>query len=141
MLSEGLETGKRTAIDAVEALLSLDKSSDKAFQAQRAYARFESNTKITIKAANASQREAINFSAICNDVSAGGCRVLSTRALMVGDLFFIQFDRSKLDVPPVFARCVRCRFLREETFEMGFSFLTPIELPRVSSEAAFEAVR
>ncbi|MEZ6109211.1 MAG: PilZ domain-containing protein [Pirellulaceae bacterium] len=130
MFGEGLESQKRGGLDAVEALLSLDKSSDKVFQAQRAHARFESNSTITIKAANASQREDINFSAICNDISAGGCRVLSNKALMVGDLFFLVFERGQLDVPPVFARCLRCRFLREETFEMGFAFLTPVELPR-----------
>lgn len=130
MFGDGLETSKRGGVDAVEALLSLDKASDNVFQTQRAHARFESNAKVTVKAANASQREDINFSAICNDISAGGCRVLSNRALMVGDLFYIVFDRNQLDVPPAFARCLRCRFLREETFEMGFAFLTPVELPR-----------
>lgn len=134
MFGDGLETSKRGGVDAVEALLSLDKASDSVFQTQRAHARVESNAKVTIKAANASQREDISFSAICNDISAGGCRILSNRALMVGDLFYLVFDRTLLDVPPVFARCLRCRFLREETFEMGFAFLSPIELPRTAVE-------
>ena len=123
------EPRKGPDADAIEALLALEKSNESVFTAQRAHRRVEANSQVTIKAANASQRDAINFNAICNDVSAGGCRIISTRPVMVGDLFYIAFDRRQLDVPPVFARCLRCRFLREETFEMGFAFLTPVEIP------------
>lgn len=130
MFGQGLEQTKGNSRDAVDALLTLEKASDDAFKAQRAHTRVESNSRVVVKAANASQRDTISFEAVCNDISAGGCRVLSNRALLVGDLYYLAFDRSQLDVPPAFARCLRCRFLREETFEMGFAFLTPVDLPK-----------
>jgi hypothetical protein len=49
--------------------------------------------------------------------------------LLVGDVYRLQFERNTLDLPLTFARCVRCRLVREDAFEVGFAFFSAICLP------------
>ena len=51
---------------------------------------------------------------------------------MVGDIYRLTFDKELLDVPTIFARCLRCRLIREDSFEAGFAFFTKIKLPQVA---------
>ena len=48
--------------------------------------------------------------------------------LRVGDMYRLSFDRSMLNLEPLIARCVRCRLVREDSFEAGFSFFQPVDL-------------
>ena len=48
----------------------------------------------------------------------------------VGDVYRLQFDKASIDLPLVFARCLRCRLVREDAFEAGFTFFTPISLTK-----------
>ena len=63
------------------------------------------------------------------DLSRDGCRLVAPVPLQVGDVFRITFDREELDIPLSFARCTRCRLLREDSFEAGLEFFSPIQLP------------
>ena len=66
---------------------------------------------------------------VSGDVSSGGCLLLVATPLMVGDIYWLTFDRSVIDLPPAFGRCLRCRLIREDAFEAGFKFLSPVTLP------------
>jgi hypothetical protein len=48
---------------------------------------------------------------------------------MVGDTFRIEIESKSPRIPPVRARCLRCRLVREDAFEAAFSFSAPIDLP------------
>jgi hypothetical protein len=65
---------------------------------------------------------------VTGDVSAGGCQVLFPIPLGVGDIYLLTFDKSKVAVDSVFARCLRCRLIREDAYEAGFKFFDPIDV-------------
>lgn len=62
------------------------------------------------------------------DISNGGCMAVFQNPLAVGDVYRVNVDPSEGDFPLIFARCVRVRLLREDAFEVGFSFLTRIDM-------------
>ena len=48
--------------------------------------------------------------------------------ISVGDVYRLRFDKKVLDLPIVYARCLRCIYLREDAFEVAFQFFTSITL-------------
>ncbi len=118
---------KEADID-VELLKDLERQSIEEIQKLRAHERRDTRVDITVRPGNASEHAAAPIKATTNDVSAGGCAMVSPVPVGVGDIFRLEFDRSKLDVPLVFARCVRCRLLRETVYEVAMAFFTPISL-------------
>jgi len=47
---------------------------------------------------------------------------------MVGDVFLGYIEDEKFRLDPIFFRCIRCHLIRENDFECGISFLSPIDL-------------
>ena len=72
---------------------------------------------------------------VTGDVSEGGCGLVFPVTIRAGDVYRLEFERAKLDSPVTFARCIRCRFVREGVFETGFRFFTPVPLPRNVAQA------
>jgi hypothetical protein len=120
--------------DAVAAADSIQSSNADAIAAQRKHRRFDIHLKIIVQPANSIDRAETKWLGECHDISSGGCRVLVQRPLELGSLFWIQFEPSEFSIDPVFARCVRGHLMRENAFEFGMSFLTPIELPAPAQE-------
>ena len=54
--------------------------------------------------------------------------VLLPRPVMVGDMYWMTFDDRQVRFGSLFARCLRCRLVREDTFETGFRFMHDIDL-------------
>ena len=129
LLGEPSARGGSAAIDAIEALLELGDPSEAVCRLQRAHRRFETRSLVRIQAGSRSHRQEVDFEAICRDISAGGCKVMADQSVRVGDIFLMNFDATVVGVPPVFARCVRCQYLRDDSYEMGFRFLSPVTLP------------
>ena len=46
-------------------------------------------------------------------------------------MYRLSFDRTVLDVESLFVRCLRCRLVRENAFEAGFSFFQPVDLSKL----------
>ena len=124
------ETNARNAVDALdlELLSELERQSMTEIRKLRAHERVDIRVQLTIQPGNSSQLGEFSVLAATCNVSAGGCLVQAPVPVAVGDVFRLQFDRSRMDVPLVFGRCVRCRLLREDAFEVAFSFFSPIEL-------------
>lgn len=110
----------------LEAFLDLQQNSTT--QSNRAHRRIQLKARCHVFPGNASQRGDGAVSTVCNDVSARGCRVISPMPLMVGDLYRLEFDDEQLDIQPVFCRCLRCRLLRDDAYEIGFAFFAEVEL-------------
>jgi len=97
---------------------------------QRTGTRLTADCGVAVLPGSVSQRGEEPSVGICHDVSTNGCRVVLDVPLLVGDVFLIQFDKRTLQVDPAFSRCVRCVMLREDKFECGFSFFSPVSLPK-----------
>jgi hypothetical protein len=48
--------------------------------------------------------------------------------LRVGDVVWLTFDKSELNIDAEFARRLRCRLVREDAYEAGFAFFQSIDL-------------
>ncbi len=71
--------------------------------------------------------------AAVGDVSRMGCRILLPAPLQVGAVYKLTMDidtieADTLDATTIFARCVRCRLINEDAYEMGMRFFAPVDL-------------
>ncbi len=112
----------------LDLLKDLERQSIDEIRKLRAHERVDTKIRLVIQSGDSSRLGSIRSQAYTSDISSGGCSVISTTPIGVGDIYRLSFDHSQLDVPLVFARCVRCRLLREDAFETGFAFFTPIVL-------------
>ncbi len=125
----------------IEAVQSLQSSNEEAIMAQRKHTRFEIRTKVIIHPSDCIDRGSMQWLAECHDISKGGCRLLTQKPVQIGSIYWIQFQPTKdTKLDPVFARCVRGQLLRENAFEFGMCFLTPIELPETEDSVEADAV-
>lgn len=114
--------------DALNALSDLERNTSDAVISQRSSARLEIRTKICIAPGNASQRHTMTIEGLTGDISNGGCLVLASHPLIPGDIYWLTFSDDALQLGSMFARCVRCRMIRDDTYEMGFCFFNDIDL-------------
>lgn len=120
--------GSGSSSDA-DLLLELEQQCIQEIRAQRSHVRLEVKVAVELRPANSSARDAPAVRGVTSDVSRGGCRAVFTAPVHVGDVYRLEFAREELDVSTVFARCMRCRFLSEDAFEVGFRFFTDVDLP------------
>lgn len=110
-------------------LRELEQQTPEAIRKQRSSERQELSIGVVIRPGNASDRiECADVDGVTGDVSTGGCRVMTSQPMRVGDVYQLRFAKSELDLPIVYARCLRCRLVREDAFESGFVFFEKIEL-------------
>jgi len=114
--------------DAMEALAELERVSDRTLIAQRSSQRLEIQTGITVQPADASHRHRVKIEGLTADLSNGGCMALIPRAILPGDLFWITFAPTHVRVGSLFARCLRCRLVQEDLYEVGFRFLQDVDV-------------
>ncbi len=119
--------------DPLAALAELEQNTSAAIWSKRAHDRVALRMTVVAEPGNASQRHKSKVQGVSNDVSAGGCSVLFPSPIYVGDIYLLTFDRSVIDVPPTLARCLRCQMVREDAFQCGFRFFTPLEIPNLES--------
>lgn len=121
---------------AFDLLKELERNKSDDIRRQRSHFRVAIKAKVTLQPANASQMLDFRLQGTTGDVSGGGCQLLFPMPVNVGDVYRLAFDRGELDLPLTFARCVRCRLLREDAFEAGFTFFAPISMPANLHEQA-----
>ena len=113
----------------LEMLSDLQRQSREQITKLRKHARWEIEVPIRIKPGNASASATCHIEGTSVDFSSGGCMGHFPVPVPVGDVFSMQVDSPELDLPTIFIRCLRCRLVRENVFEAGFSFFNPIMLP------------
>lgn len=126
---------------AFELLQELEGNRPEEIRRQRAQFRVAVKATVTLQSANASQMLDFRARGTTGDISRGGLGTMFPIPARVGDVYRLQFNRDELDLPLTFARCVRCRLVREDAYECGFSFFAPITLPAnlaVSGKASLE---
>jgi hypothetical protein len=122
--------------DSLELLAELERSTPDAVKKARAHTRLEVRCKVFAQPGDMSRRLDMKLQGVTGDISKGGCQALFPLPLHVGDIFSLSFDRSVLDIPPVLARCMRCRMIRDDAFETGLSFFVHVDLPTQLSVGA-----
>lgn len=82
---------------------------------------------VLVQPSSVSQRANERIEGDCRNFSDSGCGIVSNFAPRVGDVYQISVpNQAEHAIDGVHARCVRCHMLDEESFECGFSFLTPL---------------
>lgn len=122
----------RTSADneqTLDLLAELERSTPGALRKERAHLRIEIRSKIIAQYADSSRRLDLKLQGVTGDISRGGCQALFPIPLGVGDIYLLTFDRSALDLSPIIARCMRCRYVREDAYETGLAFFSEIDLP------------
>lgn len=130
------DSNDRTPSDeAFHVLKDLERNTPDEIRRQRAHFRLSIKAGVILQPGNQTDILSFKVKGVTGDISAGGCSALFPVPARVGDIYRLQFDRKALDLPLTFARCVRCRLVREDAFEAGFAFFSPISLPeKVSNE-------
>lgn len=113
---------------ALDALLALEQNTQESVARLRAHERLNIRVRVQIRPASSSQRHSVAIEAVTADVSNGGTMLLSPRPMQVGDFYWLSFDAEQLTIGSLFARCLRCRFVSEDAFEVGFRFLETIDV-------------
>lgn len=126
--------------DSFEILQELERNTPDAIRRQRANFRFQIKAPVTLQPGNASEILEFKVQGTTGDVSESGLGALFPIPVCVGDIYRLQFDRSQLDLPLTFARCVRCVLVRENAFSAGFRFFSNIAMPKgVAAESTASA--
>lgn len=112
----------------MELLKDLEQQSADHIRKLRTHERLDIRIRIVVQPGNSSDRSGLRIQGFTDDISQGGCRAVLPVPIHVGDVFRINFDKQHLDLPLIFARCLRCRLLREDAFEIGFKFFTQVTL-------------
>lgn len=129
MMGNGKTTGGSFDAWAQTLLRELEQQTPEAIRKQRSSQRQDISVAVTIRPGNASDRGSrADAEGVTGDVSTGGCRVMTSRPVLVGDVYQLHFAKGELDLPIVYARCLRCRLVREDAFEAGFAFFEKIVL-------------
>ncbi len=103
---------------------------------QRADTRIDFKLRVSLSPGNSSQRHEPLIDGHTKDISPGGCRAILPAPPQVGDIYLMKFESDQLCLPRVFARCLRCRLVREEAFEASFQFFNSIEIPEVGGQSS-----
>ena len=134
MLGQDIQPNDKSTASALDVMADMDNNRTTDVRTKRSHTRMSVKAKAQVFAANSSEREKAPVVGVCNDISAHGCRIMTMQPLRVGDMYWIKFDRQAVNLDPTFVRCVRSRFLREDAFESGFAFFTPVHLSAAASE-------
>ncbi len=113
----------------LEMLSDLQRQSREQITKLRKHARWELSAPVKLSPGNQSAGKECHIEGTSVDFSAGGCMANFPVPVPVGDVFRMEVEDKELDLPMVFMRCLRCRLVREDVYEAGFSFFNPITLP------------
>lgn len=128
-------SGTLSKDEAFAVLQELSGNTPEEIRRQRAHFRMAVKVAVVLQPGNSGKLMTLKVKGVTGDISEGGCSALFPIPARVGDIYRLSFDRSALDLPITFARCVRCRLVREDAFEAGFAFFTPIQLPEPAGAA------
>lgn len=122
--------------EAFGLLQEMEANTSDELRRQRTHFRIAIKAGVILRAGNSRDLITFKLKGVTGDISEGGCSVLFPLPTHVGDVYRLEFDRQAIHVPLTFARCVRCRLIREDAFEAGFSFFNAIALPEHIDEGA-----
>ncbi len=125
--------------EAFEFFEELERNTPDEIRARRDHFRIMVKAGASMRSANTSELRDFKVKGVTGDISESGCGLLLPLPAKVGDVYRLEFERAKIDLPTTFARCVRAYLVREDAFECGFRFFSTISLPNNLGSAARSA--
>ncbi len=125
----------------MDLISDLEGQSEEQLRIKRSHERVALRAKVILLPGNSSDTKKIKLQGVTSDLSKGGCKVMFPMPIMVGDVYRLEFEIPDLELPMTFARCLRCRFIHESAFEMGFFFFTQLNLQSPAQIAQAEQAR
>jgi c-di-GMP-binding flagellar brake protein YcgR len=110
-------------------LQDIEKQTSENIKKMRTTQRVTIKAKVVLQSGNSSELLSYKIQGVMGDISAGGCGAMFPIPAKVGDIYRLSFPDGDLDLPMLFARCIRCRLVKEDAYEAGFTFFSPIRLP------------
>jgi hypothetical protein len=114
--------------EALASLADLEQNTSEAIIKSRGNTRLRVKSKVIAQPGNSGDRRKIKMQGITGDISSGGCQILFPVPLRVGDIYWLTYDKADLKLDSMFARCLRCRLIREDAYEAGFKFFELLDL-------------
>ncbi len=124
--------------DGFELLQEMERNTPEEIRRRRAGFRYPIKATVTLQPGNASQLLDFKIQGVTGDISIGGLSALFPLPVNVGDIYRLELDRSQIDIPLTFARCVKCVLVWEGAYNCGFRFFADITLPENIEEVAAE---
>ena len=140
MLNNSTQTDTPLGDDVLELLTDLERNKSDEIKRLRASTRICIRSKVIAQPGNSGDRLKFKVQGVTGDLSAGGCQILFPIPFRVGDIYWLKFDKSEVDIDSVFGRCLRCRLIREDAYEAGFKFFEPIDVSSVVESRNAEAL-
>ena len=109
-------------------LHDLELQVDENMRAKRNHRRVMVVMKVILRPGNSSDLAKYKWQGVTGDISDGGCRTMFPLPARVGDIYRLEFEHEGMDATMVFARCMRCQLIREDGYEVGFKFFSPLDL-------------
>ena len=114
--------------ELLDSLADLERNTSEEIIKSRGNTRLRVKSKVIAQPGNSGDRRKIKMQGITGDISASGCQILFPIPLRVGDIYWLTYDKTELKLDSMFARCLRCRMIREDAYEAGFKFFEPVDL-------------
>ena len=86
-------------------------------------------SRITARPADLCDRESECYEGTSRELQRRSIFGVFDRPVPVGSVFHLTFDEQELDLPPAYAMCHKCAILKDDAFDVTFSFLTPVDPP------------
>ena len=110
-------------------LQEIEKQTSEKIKQQRAHERVIIKAHVIVQPGNSSEFMNFKVQGVTGDISVSGFAGMFPVPMKVGDIYRISFKESLEELPMVFGRCLRCKFVSEDAFEAGFSFFSSVTLP------------
>lgn len=78
----------------------------------------------------------LEITGVCRDLSQSGVGTLLAKSPPVGEIMWLIIDECDQIDGPIHAQCVRSRWLPSGNFDVGFVFLSPIDLTDFEGHSA-----
>ena len=126
--------------DTLDSLAALENNQSDAVKRARSSTRIRVKSKVIAQPGNSGDRLKFKIQGATGDISASGCQILFPIPVRVGDIYWLTFDKTELELGSVFARCLRCRLIREDAYEAGFKFFEPVDVVDAVENGKTEAL-
>jgi len=114
---------------AFELMRDIERQTPEEIRRRRSSHRIAVKARVTLLPGNVSELQRFKLDGVVGDISANGCRVMTSLPLRVGDVYRMRFHGELSELPLTFMRCMRCQLVREDAFESGFQAFQSLSLP------------
>lgn len=84
---------------------------------------------VEIHAGNLSERSDTGIRGQTRELQHGGVTCILEKPVLVGNVFYLEFDKAQLDIAPQLTVCERCALISPTAFDVHFAFVEPIAIP------------